>query len=45
MVLDIKKYWKTPFGEREIEERKTVLDKSIFSNVKNAQLIVEMLGF
>ena len=42
---DIKKYWKTPFGEREIEERKTVLDKSIFSNVKNAQLIVEMLGF
>ena len=45
MVLDIKRYWKTPFGEREIEERKTVLDNSIFSNDKNAQLIVEMLGF
>jgi len=45
MVLDIKKYWKIPFAETEIEARKNILDNSLFSNVKNAQLIVEMLGF
>jgi hypothetical protein len=45
MVHDIQKYWKTPFAEVEIEARKSILDKSLFSNVKNTELIVEMLGF
>lgn len=45
MVRDIQTYWKQTFGEQEIEARKNVLNKSLFSNVKNAELIVEILGF
>jgi hypothetical protein len=45
MVNDIQKYWKLSFGLEEIEARKTILNNSLFSNVKNAALIVEILGF
>ena len=45
MVLDIQKYWKQNFGEAEITSRKNILNNSLFSNDKNAQIILEILGF
>lgn len=45
MVKAIETYWKKPFSEQDIENRKALLENSLFNNVKNGQLIVEMLGF
>jgi hypothetical protein len=43
MVADIKQYWQMPFGADELKHRRQLLDNSLFSNSKNADIIIRLL--
>ena len=43
MVADIKQYWQMPFGADELKLRRQLLDNSLFSNSKNADIIIRLL--
>jgi hypothetical protein len=43
-IEEIETYWKLPFTEKRIQERKIYLENSIFENSVNAKKIVDLIG-
>lgn len=43
MVADIQQYWQMTFGADELQVRKQLLENSLFSNSKNADIIIRLL--
>jgi hypothetical protein len=45
MIRHIEHCWEKPFTDKNVEERKKVLNRSLFNNRKNAVELVKTLGF